>query len=154
MTIAHADFRFERHYPYTPAQVFSAFSEPDLRSQWFGNAGGFTDYEWNLDFRVGGGEFSAGSSPDRQHHAFKSRFHDIVAAQQIVFTYDLLIDHELISVSLGTFEFIAEGDGTSLVFSEQGAFFGGPEAAAQREHGSGKLIDLLGEFLDGHFGSV
>jgi hypothetical protein len=43
-------------------------------------------------------------------------------------------------------EFFAEGAGTRLVFTEQGAFFDDP---AEREHGTGKLLDALGRLLAG-----
>jgi uncharacterized protein YndB with AHSA1/START domain len=68
---------------------------------------------------------------------------------QKTFAYDLLHDHRLISVSLTTIEFFADGDGTRLVFTEQGAFFDGPDATAAREHGTGKMLDALGRFLAG-----
>lgn len=151
MTIHHADFTIERQFRQSPVQVFSAFAQPALREQWFANAGNFEDHEWSLDFRVGGGEVNAGKSPGRSHHAFKSRFHDIVEGERIVFAYDLLIDHELISVSLATYEFRPDGDGTRMIFSEQGVFFGGKVAADQREEGSNKLVDLLESFLNNHW---
>lgn len=154
MKIEHAEFTIERDYPYSPEQVYSAFAESSLREQWFANAGKFDDAEWRLDFRVGGEEYSAGSSPDRKHHAFRSRFHDITPGERIVFAYDLLINHKLISVSLATYEFIASGDGTHLIFNEQGAFFDKPGDAEMRAEGSEKLVDLLGDFLARHFGEA
>ena len=145
MSVTHADFTIERRYPYTPRQTFSAFAEPELRRQWFANPGGWDDAEWELDFRVGGvraQRAAAGGSSS-------SRFHDIVADERIVFAYDLWHDGRLISVSLTTVEFAAEGDGTHLRFTEQGVFFDGAIAAAQREHGTGKLLDALDRFLAG-----
>ena len=144
MSVTHADFTIERHYPYTPRQTFSAFAEPELRRQWFANPGGWDDAEWDLDFRVGGCERNAGGGRE-----FRSRFHDIVADERIVFAYDLWHDGRLISVSLTTVEFVAEGEGTHLRFTEQGVFFDGEIAAAQREHGTGKLLDALDRFLAG-----
>jgi uncharacterized protein YndB with AHSA1/START domain len=149
MSVTHADFTIERRYGCTPGQTFSAFSEPELKRQWFANAGNFPDSEWELDFRVGGEEVNSGSFPGGTHHAFRSRYHEIVENERIVFAYDLLLDHRLISVSLTTIEFLADGDGTRLRFTEQGAFFDGPHAAAEREHGTGKLLDLLDGFLAG-----
>ena len=85
MSVTHADFTIERRYPYTPRQTFSAFAEPELRRQWFANPGGWDDAEWELDFRVGGGERNRGGG-----RRFHSRFHDIVDDERIVFAYDLL----------------------------------------------------------------
>jgi uncharacterized protein YndB with AHSA1/START domain len=151
MSITHADFTIERRYGCTPAQAFSAFSDPSLKRQWFANPGGWANAEWSLDFRVGGGEVSAGGAPDGTHHAFRSRFHDIVENERIVFAYDLLLDHTLVSVSLTTIEFLADGDGdgTRLVFTEHGAFLDGLEDPSEREHGTGKLLDALERFLAG-----
>ena len=57
------------------------------------------------------------------------------------------LDGIRISVSLATAEVQPEGDGTRLVYTEQGAFFDGHEAPGLREHGMGSLLDLLGESL-------
>ncbi len=149
MSIVHADFTIERRYSATPQQTFSAFSEPELKRQWFANPGDWPDAVWELDFRVGGCEVNSGGSPGGSHHAFKSRFHDIVEDERIVFAYDLLLDHRLVSVSLTTIEFFADGDRTRLVFTEQGAFFDDLEDPAEREHGTGKLLDALERFLAG-----
>ncbi len=43
------------------------------------------------------------------------------------------------------------GDGTRLMFTEQGAFFDGLEDPAEREHGMGKLLDALARFLAGEW---
>ncbi len=149
MSVTHADFTIERRYDCTPQQTFSAFADPDLKRRWFANAGGWENFTWNLDFRVGGGEHSSGGHPGGRFNEFESRYHDIVEDERIVFAYDLLHDHRLISVSLTTIELFADGDGTRLRFTEQGAFFDGPDAAAQREHGTGVLLDALGRFLAG-----
>jgi uncharacterized protein YndB with AHSA1/START domain len=149
MSVKHAHFTIERHFGCTPQQTFSAFSEPELKRQWFGSPGNWPDAEWELDFRIGGGELSSGGPPGGTHHAFKSRFHDIVDDERIVFAYDLLLDDKLISVSLTTIELFSDGDGTRLVFTEQGAFFDDLEDPAEREHGTGKLLDALGRFLAG-----
>jgi uncharacterized protein YndB with AHSA1/START domain len=72
-----------------------------------------------------------------------------VDAERIVYAYDLWHDGHLVSVSLATIEFAACAEGTALRFTEQGAFFDGAIAAAQREHGTGKLLDRLERFLAG-----
>lgn len=149
MSVTHADFTIERRCDATPQQTFSAFSEPELKRQWFANPGNWPDAVWELDFRVGGREVSSGGSPGGSHHAFKSRFHDIAEDERIVFAYDLLLDHRLVSVSLTTIGFFPDGDGTRLVFTEQGAFFDDLDDPAGREHGTGKLLDALERFLAG-----
>jgi uncharacterized protein YndB with AHSA1/START domain len=149
MSVTHADFTIERRFACTPGQAFSAFSDPELKRQWFANPGNWADAHWELDFRVGGTEVNSGGSPGGRHNLFRARFHDIVEGERIVFAYDLLHDHRLVSVSLTTIEFFADGEGTRLVFTEQGAFFDELGDAADREHGTGKLLDALERLLAG-----
>ena len=147
MSVIHAEFTIERRYPQAPAQAFSAFADPELKRRWFANPGDWDNAEWSMDFRVGGGERNAGSH-DR-YNEFRSRFHDIVEDERIVFAYDLLHDHRLVSVSLTTIELLADGGGTLMRLTEQGAFFDDADAPAERERGTGKLLDLLGRVLAG-----
>jgi uncharacterized protein YndB with AHSA1/START domain len=144
MSITHAGFTIERRYDCTPQQTFGAFADPELKRRWFANHPGAG---WELDFRVGGGEVNTGGPPDGPRHVFRSRFHDIVEDERIVFAYDLLFGDRLISVSLTTVEFLADGPGTRLVFTEHGAFFDELEDPGEREHGTGKLLDALGQVL-------
>jgi uncharacterized protein YndB with AHSA1/START domain len=149
MSVTHAQFTIERRFGCTPEQTFSAFSDPELKRQWFANPGNWPNAVWNLDFRVGGGELHSGGSPGGRQNTFKSRYHDIVENERIVFAYDLLHDDRLVSVSLTTIELFADGRGTRLLFTEQGAFFDDPDAPGAREHGTGKLLDALERFLAG-----
>ncbi len=149
MSVVHADFTIERRYDCTPAQTFSAFADPQLRRRWFANPGGWPEHEWRMDFQVGGTEYSAGGHAGGRYNEFRSCFHDIVEDARIVFAYDLLHDHRLISVSLATIELFADGPGTLLRLTEQGAFLDEPDGPAQREHGTGVLLDRLGAFLVG-----
>jgi uncharacterized protein YndB with AHSA1/START domain len=123
MSIRQYDFTIERRFRQTPAQAFRAFANPELKQRWFGVPEGWSEAKWELDFRVGGSKVSVGRDPRRVLHGFRSRYHDIVDGERIVFAYDLLLDGRLISVSLTTVEVRPDGDGTRLVFTEHGAFF-------------------------------
>ena len=151
MSITHAQFTIERRFSCTPAQAFSAFSDPDLKRQWHAVPAGWSDRKWELDFRVGGREVNGGTDTSGTHHAFRSRDHDIVEGERIVFAYDLLLDHQLVSVSLTTVEFHDDdGDGgTRLLFPEQGVFFDDLEDPSIREQGTGKMLDALERILVG-----
>jgi hypothetical protein len=50
-----------------------------------------------------------------------------------------------ISASLATVEFVAEGEGTRLRFTEQIALLDGGDTTADREAGWRGLLDKLGE---------
>jgi uncharacterized protein YndB with AHSA1/START domain len=147
MSIVHADFTIERQYDTTPAQTFSAFADPTLKESWFALPESFENRVWELDFRVGGGEVNSGGPAGGSIHTFRSRYHDIVTDERIVFTYDLSVDDRLMSTSLTTVQFFPAEAGTRMVFTEQGAFFDGLDDPAGREHGTGKLLDALGAHL-------
>jgi len=50
-------------------------------------------------------------------------------------------------MSLPAVEFMPTGNGTRLIFTEQGAFLDGDDTAAQREQGTRDLLDALGAAL-------
>ena len=69
MSICQHDFTIERRFRQSPQQVFQAFADPDLRHRWFRVPDSWTDTEWSLDFRVGGGELNAGRDDRGTHHS-------------------------------------------------------------------------------------
>ena len=77
-----------------------------------------------LDFRVGGGERGEVASP---HRLFRCRYHDIVPDERIVFAYDLELDRRLMSVSLTTVEFFADGDGHAAALHRAGRVLRRPD---------------------------
>jgi uncharacterized protein YndB with AHSA1/START domain len=139
--VVHNSFTIERTYPSPPARVFSAFADRDLKSRWFGGP----EIEHELDFRVGGHERLRNRGGGQAF--FESRYHAIVRERRIVFSYDLHLDGAHVSTSLTTVELEPDGAGTRLTFTEQGAFFDGLDDPAGREHGTGGLLDALGEAL-------
>jgi uncharacterized protein YndB with AHSA1/START domain len=144
-SVEHAAFVVERVYDAPRDRVFAAWSDPEAKARWFGDSDG----EFALDFRVGGWERGRGVLRDRREYAFEALYRDIVPNRRIVYTYDMHVDSVRISVSLATVEFEPDGDGTRLVFTEQGAFLDGHELPAEREHGMGSLLDSLGQWLQG-----
>ena len=148
MSIRQHDFTIERRFRQTPAQTFTAFADPELKPGGSRAPASWTDNERAIDFRVGGSELSAARDGRGVHHLFRSRIHDIVDGERIVYAYDMVIDDRLFSVSLTTIEFHELDDGgTQLVFTEHGAFFDDLEDPADREHGTGLLLDALEAFL-------
>ncbi len=148
MSIRQYDFTIERRFRHSPKQTFQAFADPGLRRRWFRVPDSWTDTEWALDFRVGGRKLNAGRDHRGTHHLFRSRFHDIVDGERIVFAYDMRVDGCLTSVSLTTVELRPDRvRNTHLIFTEHDAFLDGLEDPAEREHGTGLLIDGLEAFL-------
>jgi uncharacterized protein YndB with AHSA1/START domain len=139
-SVEHATFVVERTYEASPERAFAAWADPAAKARWFIDS----DASLELDFRVGGRESSRGAAPDGSAYSYEALYQDIVPAERIVYTYDMLIQETRISVSLATVEFTPIGDnGTRLVFTEQGAFLDGHESPARRAEGMGSLLDAL-----------
>ena len=145
----HSSFVIERTYDATPARVFGAFSDPQAKNRWFANGDGWGTDDYQLDFRVGGTEIYRGRHADTAV-TFEARYYDIVPDERIVWTYDMHMNGDRISVSLATIEFRPEGDKTTLVFTEHDTFLDGHEAVGPREEGTKELLESLGVELRTH----
>ncbi len=88
-----------------------------------------------------------GRGPDGRLYSYDALIYDIVPDRRIVYAYEMHLDDARISVSLGTVDIKAEGSGTRLKYTEQGAFLDGLDKPEQREHGTGELLDALGTYL-------
>lgn len=147
-SVAHDTFTIEREFPASPERVFSAFADINAKRQWFGPPGGGTDH--SLDFRVGGRESLADSAPGGgPTFTYDALYQDIVPGQRVIYTYDMTMDGQRISVSVATIELAPQGSGTLLVLTEQGAFLDGLDNNAQREKGTVEILDALGRYLEG-----
>lgn len=145
--VTHATFVIERTHPYTPARVFHAMADTRAKEKWFGGPATWERDRHEMDFRVGGREVSRAGPKGGPVHTFNAVYQDIVPDQRIVFSYDLALDDRRISVSLTTIELRPEGQGTRMLFTEQGAYLDGYDDAGAREHGTRELLDALGRSL-------
>ena len=135
----HATFVIERSFPASPERVFAAWSTLEAKSKWFGPP---TIEGYEFDFRVGGRErFVAG--PEGTRYEYVALFQDIVPEQRIVYTYEMFLNEDRISVSVATIELASTGEGTALTLTEQGVFLDGHDTVAAREHGTRELIERL-----------
>ncbi len=146
-SVTHATFVIQRAYDASPERVFTAFADPAAKVRWFRGPEEWGADQHEIDFRVGGRETSRGGPPGGQVHTFDCRYQDIVPNQRIVFTYDMHLDDQRISVSLATIEFKPSGGGALLTYTEQGAFLDGWDNPAGREEGMGEVLDQLGAML-------
>jgi uncharacterized protein YndB with AHSA1/START domain len=141
-SVVHATFTLERTYAASPARVFQAWADPQIKSRWF--AGNPADYE--LDFRSGGIERNR-VRHDGKLITWESLYREIVADERIVYTSVLSEDDTVATVSLATVEITPDHDGTRLVLVEAGAYLDGHEQPAWREQGTGDWLDSLGRCL-------
>jgi uncharacterized protein YndB with AHSA1/START domain len=139
--VQHSTFVIERNYKHAPARVFAAWAGAAAKAAWFPKADEF-------DFRIGGHETNRGGPPGGPTYTFDACYQDIVPDRRIVYSYTMDMEHTRISASVTTVEFQPEGDGTRLIYTEQGVFLDGHDTSEQREHGTKALLDRLGSALD------
>jgi uncharacterized protein YndB with AHSA1/START domain len=86
-SVEHATFVVERKYAAPPERAFAAWADPEAKARWFGGS----EAHLALDLRVGGRERSRGTAPDGSAYSYEALYQDIVPAQRIVYTYDMLL---------------------------------------------------------------
>lgn len=145
-SIAHGSFTVTRSYPARPARVFRAWSDPASKRKWFGSPDPENPTHV-FEFKVGGREYNVGTFGTDQY-TFDVRYQDIIPDQRIVYTYEMTLNGQRISVSLATVEIEPEGTGTKMTVVEHGAFLDGLDTVHQREEGTVSLIDALGRSLE------
>jgi uncharacterized protein YndB with AHSA1/START domain len=136
----------ERTYEAEPARVFEAWSDPAAKARWFGPPQK-PEGAYSLDFQIGGREHLSIEQAAGPTYTFDAVYQDIVSGQRIIYTYDMHRDEARISVSVATVEIEKLGAGTRLTLTEQGVFLDGLDTPAEREHGTGALMDSLGTVL-------
>lgn len=144
----HATFVIEREYKAAPAKVFAAFANPESKAKWFVGPEDWDKSNHKLDFRIGGKESVSGGPPGGVVHSYNGEIWDIVENERIVISYEMHLDKQRISVSLGTTEIKPNGAGSKLIYTEQGAYLDGYDDAGERERGTQGLFDQLETFLN------
>jgi uncharacterized protein YndB with AHSA1/START domain len=136
-SITHGTFVVERRIKASPSKVFAAFADPRVKARWFG-APAQAGADNQFDFRVGGWESVKGDS-----YSFDANYRDIVPDNRIIYTYDMHMNGERISVSLASVELRPDGNGTHLIVTEDGVFLDGLDNMEQRRAGTEHLMTAL-----------
>ena len=143
----HATIVLERNFPVSPERVFAAFSDPAKKRKWFAEGEGLRIDSYELDFRVGGREITRMHFADFPACTNDTYFLVIVPNHRIVLAYTMTMNATAFSSSQSTFEFMATKDGTTMLFTEQAAFFEKSDGRKLREEGWSKLFDQLARAL-------
>jgi len=110
-----ASSRFRRN-------VSSLFPDPAKKRKWFRGREGAKIESYELDFRVGGKEITADAVLRFPRVHERHLFLVIVPNHRIVIAYTMSMNNT-VSSSQATFELVPVQDGSTLVFTEQAAFF-------------------------------
>ncbi len=148
-SVTHATFVLERTYKAAPKKVFAHWADASLKRKWF-SAPGEEVSNLEVDFRVGGHERGSGTVPNgTSRYCYEARYDDIVPDHRLVYGYTMDVEGVRISSSLATLVLEADGAGTRLTYTEQGAYLDGGDTPESRERGTAELLDQLQEAVDG-----
>lgn len=144
----HRQFVVERMLPGTPAHAFRYWAEPDLKAIWTGCHPDWEEIENRFDFVPGGIESVRWRMPDGQEFGVRIHYFEILAAQRIVYAYEMALAGSCISASLVTIELFPDGAETRMRFTEQATFLDGGDPAARiagTHEGFDRLVLLMGK---------
>ncbi len=146
--VVHRTFTIERRLGAPPAAVFRAFSSAARKRRWFAGGGGPRGAAFAMDFRTGGWERTRSRMGDDTPFpgatlANDTCYLEVVPGRRIVAAYTMSMNGRRFSASLATYEFLAEGRGTRLVYTDQGAYFEGADGPRMRKAGWSALFDAL-----------
>ena len=147
--LSHSSFTIERDFRTAPSAVFAAFADPEIKAKWFAGPESWRQISAGMDFREGGTEHNEGQfGEDGPVSRFDARYFEIVPDTRIVYSYEMRINGDRLSVSLASIELAPEGSGTHLTLTEQGVYYT-PDDAGSREEGTNGLMDALAALVDG-----
>jgi uncharacterized protein YndB with AHSA1/START domain len=140
----HDTFVLDRHFKAEPGRVFHAFADPAAKAKWFGGPAEMKREDEEFDFREGGRESVVSVFGDGTRFGYYVTYTDIVPGERIVYTYEMTMNGQRISVSVATIE-VRPGaaGGTDFVLTEQGVYLDGLDNPAQRRQGTEQLLDAL-----------
>jgi uncharacterized protein YndB with AHSA1/START domain len=134
----HGTFTLTRTWNTTPARVFAAWSDVEIKAQWFpGLDDGWSLVRRELDFRPGGREVLEGRIHAVDKTAlYEARFHLIETDRRLIYAYDLHHDDIFHSVTLSSLLITPDGARTRVSYTEQIVFLDGRDGTAGRKHGT------------------
>ena len=154
--VLYSTFQLQRKFSKPAEAVFAALSKPETVKQWFAEGRSHETLEFSLRFAVGGTRrFVYRLGPNTPVAGMviinDGHFQDIVPNQRIVTATTMTSNDRCLVASLVTFELLpADGGGTELLCTHQGAYFEGlgddPEGLIKS--GWNGLLDRLVEVVE------
>jgi uncharacterized protein YndB with AHSA1/START domain len=141
----HGSFTIKRSWMASPARVFRAWSDPELKAKWFtGPKDRWTITRRSIDFREGGVEVLEGRFNDSGTISrYEARYHLIEPDQRLIYAYDLHHTDRFHSVTLASLVLQPEADRTHVSYTEQIVFIDGRDGTADRQHGTEPMFTTI-----------
>ena len=118
-SMMHATRVMERTYAASPARVFRAWADPDVRRLWGTPSDEVEIRNDAADFRIGGEDVQSCMVGGDVVATVVGRYHDIVPDRRIIYTEVISEPGTLQGMSLVSAEFLPAGSGTRLVLTLQ-----------------------------------
>ncbi|MFN7180926.1 SRPBCC domain-containing protein [Hyphomonas sp.] len=118
-TMVHRTETLENTYAASPARVFRAWEDPEVRRIWGSPSDEVEIRNEAADFRVGGEDVQLCMVGGEAVARVVGRYLDIVPDARIVYSESISEGETLLGVSLVSAEFMASGGGTRLVLTLQ-----------------------------------
>jgi uncharacterized protein YndB with AHSA1/START domain len=148
-SMVHRTATMERTYASSPARVFAAWADPEIRRLWGSPSDDVQIRNDAADFRVGGEDVQTCLVEGRPVATVSGRYHDIVPDARILYTEVIRDEVRLQGMSLVSAEFIADGRGTRLLLTLQTVAVDGSDLLEGVEEGWSSALDRLGaQFVD------
>ncbi len=140
----HGTFTLRRRWAASPQRVLNAWSDPEVKAQWFtGPADRWTLIRRAMDFRAGGTEVLEGRFTESGLTTlYEARYH-LVEADRLVYAYDLYHSGHFHSITLSSLTLAAESGGTAVSYTEQIVFLDGQDGTESRRHGTNLQFDMI-----------
>lgn len=143
-SMVHRTAQMERVYTASPARVFAAWADPDIRRLWGSPSDEVGVRNDAADFRVGGVDQQTCIVDGEEIATVVGRYHDIVQDKRIIYTEVISDSSALLGMSLVSAEFIAEGTGTRLALTLQTVAVDGSDLLEGVEEGWVSALERLG----------
>lgn len=146
-SMVHRTATMERTYAASPARVFAAWADPEIRRLWGSPSDDVQIRNDAADFRVGGEDVQTCLVEGDPVATVFGRYHDIVPDARIIYTEVIRDEASLQGMSLVSAEFIEDGRGTRLVLTLQTVAVDGSDLLDGVDAGWSSALDRLGQQL-------